>query len=156
MTIISSPKAVRPWQSRLLLFQSWGQFISYLLSVGLVLLAAAWAIHVAGERLSLEPIVGGFLGALAAVQLTETYAFGVEGDSMRTVRQAIDARLERAGFIEEGHGAIIHYRHKAPRWVTFKENDVYLNQGDGLLLVSGPRYLIKNLHKAAVAVSPGI
>lgn len=121
MTVVGRFKATRPWRSRLLLFQSWGQFCSYLISVSLVLLVAECVVRAAGSQLTLEPVIGGLLGTLAAVQITETCAFNVQRDSLGNIRQAIEARLARAGFIAEGSGSIMHYRHKWPRWLTFRD-----------------------------------
>lgn len=146
---------VRPWWSRILLFQSWGQFTSYLVSAGAVLLLWYWVLHSAGEPFPYQVVVGGFLGALAAVRITETCLFRVQRDPMGNIRHAIETRLERAGFIVDGTGSVTHYRHRWPRWLTFRENDVYLNPGNGVLVVSGPRYLIKVLNKAAMAALPG-
>lgn len=152
---VTAVRYVRPWLARCLLFQSWGQLVSYLVSAGSVLLLAYWVLHVAGESFPYQVVVGGLLGALAAVQITETCAFNVQRDPMGNIRQAIEARLERAGFIITGEGPIVHYRHRWPRWLTFKENDVYLDPGDGTLTIVGPRYLIKILNKTALAAIRG-
>ena len=149
---VTAVRYVRSQCWRWLLFQSWGQFLSYLVSAGVVLLLAYWVLHAAGESFPYQVVVGGIVGALAAVQITETCTFSVQRDPMGNIRQAIEARLAYAGFIAEGSGPIMHYRHKWPRWLTFRENDVYMRAGEGgTLLVSGPRYLIKILHKTAPA-----
>jgi hypothetical protein len=132
-----------------MLFQSWGQFISYIVCVVLILLIAKVVLNVAGGRLTYEPMIGAFLGALVAVQITQQCVFTVNANYLTDIERAIESRLSRAGFILEPstNAYIAHYRSKLPRWLTFKENDVYVHRGEATIAIYGPRYIVKPLHK---------
>ena len=157
-TLMISPlRYASSFWRRILLFQSLDQFASYLLIVGLVLIGIASLIYFLGGQPHYEVSAGALAGGMIAVWLVQPCSFFIRGHQYRSVLFAVEKRLKKYGYVEEKfmNDAVVIYRHKLPRWLTWKENDVRISSNSDTVKVYGPRYILKSLHKAITNRSSG-
>lgn len=145
---------VNPWWKRILLFQSLDQLVSYLLVLGIVFLGISFLFRIFFGEQSLGPYMGACLGALSVVWLVQPCSFFVRRNlNSGMINAVIEDRIRKYGYVVEEEfmndsGAI--YRHKLPRWLTWKENDVCVWRDLTTINVRGPRYVVRLIYKAVV------
>lgn len=152
--MIESLRYVYPVWRRILLFQSLSQAASYLLTVGLVLICFVILARLIGwGYLPWASYVGAFLGALVSVWLVQPCTFIVQGSHFLVVMRLLEERISRYGYrldTRMSNNQVLCYRHKLPRWLTWKENDVRITRMPNAIEVYGPQYVLKRLHALAM------
>ncbi|HEX8785398.1 MAG TPA: hypothetical protein VF793_04360 [Telluria sp.] len=126
---------------RVLVFQSWPQFASWVAIVALMFGICETVVHLAGLRKPLGPgaLFGGIGGALPSLWLARQASFRVRGSERAQAWSVIEGRLCARQYhppvVEDG---VHRFQIKLPRLLRWDEQDIRMSMDRDGMLVTGP------------------
>lgn len=146
---ISAVRYPLPRWRYFLLFQSWAQLTSWIVTISLTMLLISGVINFFGnpEFAMGGILVGAAIGSLASVLLVVPAEFDVISNPERSVMLLRD-QLESMGYVPVSAGnKLITYRPKLPRFLRWEEGNISIRKYEDKVTVAGGVVVLKNIRR---------
>jgi hypothetical protein len=133
----------------LLLFQSWGQLQSWLITIALTMLVITEAMVQCGASQVplVEIVVGGMLGSLASVAMVVPAEFDVLSNPDHAAK-FFRRQIEGMAYVQlSSEPGMTTYRSKLPRCLRWNEGNVTVHQHENKVTVSGGVMMLRLLRR---------
>jgi hypothetical protein len=135
---------------RVLLFQSFRQFLSYTITLIIIVSILFILSRVFSDgKVSLDIVISAVIGTLPILYMVLPCSFVLSTPPNDTLIETIDARLYKMGYVLKEHKVdrCFVYRSKLPRILSWDENNVIIHAFPSKVEVSGSRIAIKSIRR---------
>ncbi|SHG51092.1 hypothetical protein SAMN05428948_0794 [Massilia sp. CF038] len=150
--IVSPIKYHRPVWRYALLFQSWSQFESWLITYALACITVFGFLGISGQPIKAVNLVlvAVATGTLVSVALALPVQFTVEAQQSNTIN-VLENQLQNMHYRELArYDSTIFYQQKLPRFLRWDESAVSIQRDGNQTIITGPQFILTILRSNLV------